>query len=184
MNCREFRHKHDAYIDDTLSGVDIEAMGRHLRLCEPCAALDTRIRRSLLIARNLPTIQPSASFNDRLQIRLAQERAMQARQGTRRSASDAVTMRHYGPFSAGAYVALAAGIALAAAGLMMTVTLSESADPAIRLAPVVASLPEPESASLASPTMVASMPAGMPMWSAVFVAQQAPWHFESDVAGH
>ena len=40
MNCREFRRKHDAYIDDTLSGVDIEGMNRHLRLCEQCAALD------------------------------------------------------------------------------------------------------------------------------------------------
>ena len=108
---------------------------------------------------------------------------MQARAGTRRPTSDAVTMRHRGPLSAGAYVALAAGIALAA-GMMMTVTLSESADPAIRLAPVVASMPEPEPSSLATPTMVASMPAGMPMWSAVFVAQQAPWRFASDVAGH
>jgi hypothetical protein len=78
-------------------------------------------------------------------------------------------------------VALAAGIALAA-GLMMTVTLAGD-DEAIRLAPVVASLPEPEPSPLATPTMVASMPTGMPLWSAVFVAQQAPWHLASDVAG-
>jgi hypothetical protein len=30
---------------------------------------------------------------------------------------------------------------------------------------------------------VAAVPAGMPMWPAVFVAQQAPWHFASDAAG-
>jgi hypothetical protein len=58
MNCREFRRKHDAYVDDTLSGVDIEAMGRHLRLCAHCAALDTRIRRSLLLAHN-PAVDPT-----------------------------------------------------------------------------------------------------------------------------
>jgi hypothetical protein len=63
------------------------------------------------------------------------------------------------------------------------VTLAGDNDEAIRLAPVVASMPEPESSPLATPTMVASMPAGMPLWSAVFVAQQAPWHFASDVAG-
>jgi hypothetical protein len=181
MNCREFRRKHDAYVDDTLSGVDIEAMSRHLRLCEACTQLDTRIRRSLILARNLPTIQPSANFSERLQTRLAQERAMQAMQGTRRNSSDAVMMRHHGPLSAATYVALAAGIALAA-GLMMTVTLAGD-DEAIRLAPVVASLPEPEPSPLATPTMVASMPTGMPLWSAVFVAQQAPWHLASDVAG-
>src|SRR5215217_6063674 len=78
MNCREFRRKHDAYVDDTLSGVDIEAMGRHLRFCVQCGALDTRIRRSLLLAHNLPTIEPSAAFAERLQMRLAHERALQA----------------------------------------------------------------------------------------------------------
>src|SRR3954465_8947474 len=80
MNCREFRRKHDAYVDDTLSGVDIEGMDRHLRLCPQCAALDTRIRPSLLLAHNLPSIQPSTAFTERLQLRLAHERALKARQ--------------------------------------------------------------------------------------------------------
>jgi hypothetical protein len=31
--------------------------------------------------------------------------------------------------------------------------------------------------------MVASMPAGMPIWGAVYVAQRAPWHLASDVTG-
>jgi len=53
----------------------------------------------------------------------------------------------------------------------------------IRLAPVVATLPEPEPSSIATPAMVASMPAGMPIWPAVFVAQRAPLHLASDVAG-
>jgi hypothetical protein len=184
MNCREFRHKHDAYVDDTLSGVDIEAMGRHLRLCESCAAMDTRIRRSLLLARNLPTIEPSAAFGERLQMRLAHERALQAR-----SPRDAGhfgmdgSMRHRAPLFAGAYVALAAGIAMAA-GLVMLVSLPRGSDEAIRLAPVVASLPEPEPSPLAMPAMIASMPAGMPVWPAVFVAQQAPWRLASVALGH
>jgi len=182
MNCREFRRKHDAYIDDTLSGVDIEAMGRHLRLCAHCAALDTRIRRSLLLAHNLPSIQPSAAFTERLQMRLTHERALKARQHATAGLMMGMMTRHRSPFSTGTYVALATGIAVAA-GLTMSVMLADDADPTIRLAPVVASAPEPEPSPLATPAMVASMPAGMPIWGAVYVAQRAPWHLASDVTG-
>jgi len=183
MNCREFRRKHDAYVDDTLSGVDIEGMNRHLRLCQQCAALDTRIRRSLLIARNLPTIQPSAAFSERLQMRLAQERAfMAARERDTDAMLGMMTKRHRGPLSTGTFVALAAGIAVAA-GVSMSVVLAGDEDRVIRLAPVVATLPEPESSPIATPAMVASMPAGMTIWPAVFAAQRAPLHLASDVAG-
>jgi len=180
MNCREFRRKHDAYVDDTLSGIDLEAMGHHLRFCDACAQLDTRIRRSLLLARNLPTIELSSAFSERLEMRLAQERALRT---TRQLMQDGqMTMRHRIPFSTGLYVALAAGVAMAA-GLMLTVTLGSGGGETIRFAPVVATSPEPELSALATPAMVASMPAGMPIWPAVFVAQQAPWHLASDVAG-
>jgi hypothetical protein len=183
MNCREFRHKHDAYVDDTLSGVDLEAMGRHLRFCAQCAARDTRIRRALLLAHNLPTIHPSEAFVERLQMRLAHERALKAT----RHAADAANMmgmmtRHRGPLSTGTFVALVAGVAMAA-GLTLSVLLAGETDQAIRLAPVVASIPEPEPSTLAMPAMVASMPTGMPIWSAVYVAQRAPWHLASDVTG-
>jgi hypothetical protein len=183
MNCREFRRKHDAYVDDTLSGMDIEAMGRHLRLCAQCAALDTRIRRSLLLARNLPTIHPSAAFGERLQMRLAHERVLMA---TQQRDTDALlgimTRRHRSPFSTGTFVALVTGIALAA-GVTMSVMLTGEEDRVIRLAPVVATLPEPEPSPFATPAMVASMPAGMPIWPAVFVAQRMPLHLTSDVTG-
>jgi len=183
MNCREFRRKHDAYVDDTLSGIDIEAMGRHLRLCARCAALDTRIRRSLLLAHNLPSIKPSAAFAERLQLRLAHERALKsAREGDDAGTMMGLMTRHWSPLSTGTYVALAAGIAMAA-GLTMSVTLAGDRDRPIRLAPVVASEPEPEPSPFATPAMVASMPAGMPIWPAVYVAQRAPWHLASDVTG-
>jgi hypothetical protein len=70
-----------------------------------------------------------------------------------------------------------------AAGLAATMVLSTDRDRTIRLAPVVATLPEPEPSPLATPAMVASMPAGMPIWPAVLVAQQTPWHLASDVTG-
>jgi hypothetical protein len=132
---------------------------------------------------NLPGIQPSAMFNERLQMRLAHERALKAARRT----DDAGTMmglmtRHRSPFSTGTYVALAAGVAMAA-GLLVSATLARDADQPIRLAPVIASAPEPAPSLLATPAMVASMPAGMPIWPAVYVAQRAPWHLASDVSG-
>ena len=180
MNCREFRRKHDGYVDDTLSGAEIDAMTSHLRFCERCSRLDTRVRRALLVAHNLPTIQPSAAFAAGLQARLTQERALMA---ARRAAPGTL----YGeggwrPLSSGAYAMIAAGILLVA-GLAVTVTAASGEPEAIRLAPVVASRPEVEPSMLATPAMVASMPAGMAMWPAVFVAQQAPWHFASDAVG-
>lgn len=176
MHCREFRRKHDAYVDNTLGRPEIDAMSSHLRFCDRCAQLDTRVRRALLVAHNLPRIQPSAAFSARLQARLIHERALMTvrgplhREGRER------------PFSAGAYAMMAAGI-LCAAGLALTMSVIGTERAAIRLAPVVATRPETEPSMLATPAMVASMPAGMSMWPAVFVAQQAPWHFANDVAG-
>jgi hypothetical protein len=178
MNCREFRRKHDAFIDDTLSGIELDAMARHREICERCAQLDTRVRRALLVAHNLPIIQPSAGFSERLHVRLMHERALKAAgvtlKGTRAEG--------WRPFSVGAYTAIAAGI-VAVAGLAMAVNVAGHEPRAIRLAPVVASLPEPEPSTLATPALIAAMPAGMGVWPAVFVAQQAPWHFASDAVG-
>jgi hypothetical protein len=178
MNCREFRRKHDAYIDDTLSGVELDAMARHRSLCESCARADTRVRRALLVAHNLPTIEPSARFSERLQMRLAQERALLA---AAHVSHGAIIGSRWRPLSVGAYAAMAAGI-LVVAGLAATLTRVGHEQDAIRLAPVVATLPEPEPSTLATPAMVASMPTGMTVWPALYVAQQAPWHFASDAA--
>ena len=175
MHCREFRRKHDAYIDDTLSGVDVEAMNTHRRVCDACSQLDTRVRRALLIARNLPSIQPSAQFSKRLHDRLAAERV--SRDLARRAGAV-----HAKSFSPGTYTIVAAGLLLAA-GIAIA-SRTESEQDAARLAPVVATRPEPVPSSLTAPTMVAAMPAGMPLWPAVYVAQEAPWHFASDEVGH
>ncbi len=181
MTCREFRRKHDAYVDDTLSGVEFDRMAQHRRVCERCAQLDTRVRRALLVARNLPTIEPSAAFSERLQERLRAERLTM--DGGRRTELDGYTDRRWS-LSNGAYTVLAAS-ALVAAGLVGFASLSDTRDDAIRLAPVVASLPEAEPMALTVPTMVAAMPVGMPLWPAVVVAQQASWHFASDATtGH
>src|SRR5215213_5896341 len=66
MKCREFKSNHVGFIDDLLSAADMSEMRRHLVACPKCATLDTRIRRSLLVVRNLPRIEPSADFFARL----------------------------------------------------------------------------------------------------------------------
>ena len=105
MTCREFRRKHDAYVDDTLSGVEFDRMAQHRRVCARCAQLDTRVRRALLVARNLPTIEPSADFGERLQARLRAERVTMA--GVRQAELERDTSRRW-TLSNGAYTMIAA----------------------------------------------------------------------------
>jgi hypothetical protein len=73
----------------------------------------------------------------------------------------------------------------AVAAAIMTVTLlasallgGESRDEPLRLPPVVASAPEPESApaQVASPVYVASFMTGMPVWPAVMLAGETSLH--------
>ena len=176
MNCREFRRKHDEYLDDTLSAVEMDAVSAHLRGCARCARQDTRVRRGLVLARNLPRIAPSPAFGARLQERLTHEHDSRASAGSYLQAGPRGTM---GRRLASGTTAIAAGM-LAAAALTYGV-MRRAPDP-IRMDPVVATRSEVEP-SLATPAMVASMSTGMVVWPAVYVAQQAPWHFASDAVG-
>ena len=162
MDCREFRAKHVAFVDDTLSLVDMEAMQRHLRVCSQCARRDTAVRRSLLVVRNLPEIEPSADFMSRLNARLAE------------CASTRATDRVFAP-SIGAFATIAAGVALATY-FALGLSARFEAPSEIRLAPVVASIPEPMFSPMNDPAFVASMSAGMPMWPTVLMMDQAPMH--------
>ncbi len=178
MNCREFRRQHDADLDDTLSGFGREAMARHRSVCDACARRDTRLRRALLVVHNLPAIEPSARFSERLQRRLAHERALMA---MTHASPGTIIESWWRPLSTGAYAAMAAGV-LVAAVLAATVVGRGSERDVIRLAPVVATRPAPEPSTLATPVTVASMSTGMTVWPALYVAQQAPWHLASDAA--
>ena len=168
MDCREFGKNHLAFVDDTLSAVDTAAMRRHLCVCVNCARLDTRIRRGLLLARNLPIVQPSADFMERLNARLREIGPVDRY---------TVAAPSYRVFSPVTFSAIAASI--------MAVTLLASAlfrgnprDMELRLPPVVASVPEaePPSGSVASPVYVASFMSGMPVWPAVMHAGEASLH--------
>jgi len=56
----------------------------HMQVCPHCGRLDTTVRRALLVARNLPPIQPSREFLPRLEARLRAERPTSQPDGLRR----------------------------------------------------------------------------------------------------
>ena len=149
MNCREFRRKHDAYVDDTLSGVEHRGDGAAPAALRAVRRSSTRASAARCCSRTTCRRSSRPRFTERLQMRLAHERALQARQhgaaGTMTASDDAPP----GPVLDGTYVALAAGIALAA-GLDDERERSR-ATPTPRFVSrrCVASAPEPEPSPLA-----------------------------------
>lgn len=161
MDCRTFREKHVGFVDDTLAAIDMDAMRRHARQCPACAKHDTSIRRSLLIVRNVPTIEPSPDFMARLNERLRELGPLEA------------SPRLHRP-SLGAFSALAAGIALAAYVALEAMHMSTPAP--IRMAPVVATAPEVVPPAITSPAFMASASTGMAIWPTLMTLEQGPMH--------
>jgi hypothetical protein len=162
MDCKEFRNNHSLFVDLRCSALEENEMRQHVRDCPRCSRHDTLVRRSLMLIRSLPTIEPSPDFRARLEARL-------------RSPSFLVVAPRPLRASYASWVALAAGIgfvAYVATGLLRQATPAE-----IRLPPVVASIPEVEPSPVATPALVATVPTGMSVWPAIVVASQAPFHF-------
>jgi hypothetical protein len=165
MDCREFRDQHAAYVDDVLCGEDVRLMRRHLEQCAECAKHDTKVRRGLMLARNLPPVHCSADFMERLNARLREVEPLQA-------ASDA-NARRIG-VAAIPFALLAASI-LGVAGLASFFTASEPQGP-IRLAPVVASMPEPPPSLVASPMVIEALATGIPVFPAMLMVGDPATH--------
>src|SRR4051812_36004720 len=75
MDCRHFQENHFAFVDDTLPGIELVGMQMHLLECEECSKYDSTVRRSLMLFRNIPPIQPSADFSARLNKKLEEAKA-------------------------------------------------------------------------------------------------------------
>lgn len=163
MDCREFRDNHCAFTDDTLAGVEIVRMQRHIAECEQCARLDWSIRRSLMVFKNLPSIQPSESFEARLQAKIEQSVAAYASQ--ERS------------FRMAGVTAMVFGAVML--GYIVTALPDSEFREDIVMPPVMATAPDFDipAVTAAGPTIVASVSAGLPIWTAVMYAEQAPQHF-------
>lgn len=136
-------------------------MRQHMRDCAACAHHDAIVRRSLMLLRSLPTIEPSPDFQARLEARL-------------RMTKQAVQARRPMQLSFGTFVAIAATVGFVA---FLAVNARRETPAEIRLAPVVASLPADEPQThLASSALVATVPTGMSVWPAIMMATQAPIH--------
>jgi hypothetical protein len=139
-------------------------MRQHMHQCPSCAHHDMIVRRSLMLVKSLPTIEPSPDFQARLAARL-------------RAATPPTVLATPRPLRAsfGAFVALAAGIGFVA--YLAADAMRPRAPVEIRMPPVVASVPELEASAVATPALVATVPTGMSVWPAIMVASQAPVHF-------
>lgn len=173
MDCKQFRKHHLAYLDDTLPGEVMASAQRHVMQCDGCAAHDTLVRRSLMVARSLPTLEPSADFQQKLRARLAQCR--EEREAFRLDASppplEMTPLRASGR-SSRTIVAVAASAVL---GLLAYQALQHATETPRSMQPVLAASPTPVSPSpYLTPQMVQAMSTGNPMWPAAMLVDDAP----------
>ena len=73
MDCCEFREKYSDFADGLLDAEAQLRARRHLSLCAPCRRFDAAFRTGVSALRDLPSVQLSRSFGDRLRRRLGHE---------------------------------------------------------------------------------------------------------------
>jgi hypothetical protein len=173
MICREFRDLHPAFLDDTLTAHDVVEMQLHLATCVRCSRYDTAIRRGLMVLRNLPALEPSADFLDRLNQKLLAAQKVDAR------------AEHYRGPGVGSFLATAASVVIVGFLAAMAFDVAQPARD-LRLPPVVAVRPPMtpvESPSGVNSAFVASASMGLPVWPAAVMAEQAQEHFAAEELG-
>ncbi len=180
MDCRRFRKLHLAYLDDTLSGDDTTQALQHIMACDTCAAHDTLVRRSLMIARSMPSIEPSSAFQERLRMRLAECRNEAVAASTSRGMSDRPRWSGGLPVPLRSPRAIAAVAAGAMIGTMLWRGIAGNTPPMIAMQPVIASRPAEASVEpYVSPALIRAMSTGNPVWPAAMIIEDAPNQFVS-----
>ena len=166
MDCKSFDARHAAFLDDTLPGFQMEAMRDHLTECARCSRRDAGVRRALLLLKNLPPIQVSDGFEDRLRARISAEGPAYQQPRT----------RDFGPMKWGA----AAALLIAIIGVTSWPANRNAESRPTRL-PAVFAMPLSISVTdnVAAPEYVASMSTGIPMWPALMLAEEGPLRFAS-----
>lgn len=165
MDCRRFRAQHAQFADDTLPGVEMDAMRAHRVACAACSRHDTQLRRALLVARNGRTVELSPEFRRKLAARLAAERIAGS--------------RFFTPSPLAPRLIAAAALLLIAAGGGMTALMERRATPApeLAMAPVVVVPPALPAEPVAAPAMFATISSSLPVYPAVLLAQRAAEQF-------
>ena len=182
MDCRSFRKHHLAYLDDTLSGDQMGAAQRHILECDACAGHDTLVRRSLMVARNIPTIAPSADFHARLQARLAEcrEERESGREFDAPEVPGATDFHTTRAFSLAAWRSprmLAAVAASAVIGVMVWRGTTPTSAPLVAMQPVIATRPAPPEVRFASPALLQAMSPASAVWGAAMIIDDIPSQF-------
>lgn len=162
MHCREFRKNHVAFVDDLLCAAEMSEMRDHLSACRDCSANDVRVRRGLLLVRNMPTIEVSESFAARLEQRL------------REAGAAPVVTEQRRPLAR--YAAVAA--ALIVGGVLSLAALRDEA-PTVDAQPALATALASQPGIIPDAALIAAVPAGVPVWPAVFMVGQLPMHLGS-----
>jgi len=185
MDCRTFRKQHLSYLDDTLSGEKMAAAQCHILACDACAAHDTMVRRSLMVARSMPPIEPSIAFQERLQARLAecrQERQAALSEGgglrvvDQHREAELMSLPGYqsGWRSPRVLLALAAS---AMFGALVWRGVMPAEAPLIAMQPVIASEPARPEIRYVSPALLQAMSTGSPVWPAAMLIDEMPSPF-------
>jgi anti-sigma factor RsiW len=167
MNCLEFRSQYLAFVDQTLPAADRTAAEVHLAACSICMRHDLAMRKGLVLLRSLPTVEPSADFYTRLTATLHEMKR-----------SDERASRYRGP-GLGSFAAAAAGVV--GIGFLAAVAFNWTAQARnLALAPVVARRPAVAPYPATNSSFVASASAGLPIWPAAMLVDQAPVRFASE----
>jgi hypothetical protein len=88
VTCAMFLEDHAAFLDGLLSDMEAAAHEAHMRVCAACARYARVLKRGLALVRELPEIEPSAHFEQRLQHRIFElEDAAREERTTGRSAT-------------------------------------------------------------------------------------------------
>lgn len=157
MRCSEFKDLHCSFIDDTLAGVELVRMQRHVAECSECARIDAGVRRSLMLVRSLTPIEPSPEFSARLDARLRECRLSQN------------VVSGHGFRTVAAIGAVASLVMLAYVAETMRAVGQHPTD--IVLPPVVAIAVPPDTTP--APSIVASVSTGIPIWPAAVLMEQS-----------
>jgi len=181
MDCKSFRKQHLAYLDDTMPGDEMSAAQYHVMVCDGCAAHDTLVRRSLMVARSMPMLEPSAAFQARLRARLAEcreecrdERTAMAARTALLAVPRSAVARTVSSRNSRVVLAVAASAMLGAFVWQGWSTPT----PELSMQPVIASQPAmPTPASYITPELMQAMATGNPVWPAAMIIEDAPTHF-------
>ena len=78
MDCCEFREKYSEFADGVLDDAAELRARRHLALCSACRRFDAAFRLGVSALRDLPSVDVSGRFSDRLRGRLSHELVVRA----------------------------------------------------------------------------------------------------------